>query len=101
MLDTEGRRYLVLTICYEDAELSVTLPKSLDSALGRRVGISNSGTFWDQQYGRVHTVIRSGKLKPYLSKARSIPLSIHPFANIQRAFYAGVPEAAEEEEDDE
>jgi hypothetical protein len=48
-----------------------------------------------------HTVIRSDKLKPYLSKARSIPLSIHPFANIQRAFYAGVPEAAEEEEDDE
>jgi hypothetical protein len=47
----------------------------------------------------IHTVIRSGILKPYLDKARSIPICIHPFASIQRAFYACVPEAAEEEED--
>ena len=48
----------------------------------------------------IHTVIRSGILKPYLNKARSIPLCIHPFANIQRAFYASmIPEAAEEGDD--
>jgi hypothetical protein len=41
---------------------------------------------------------RSGILKPFLTKARSIPLCIHPFASIQKAFCAGVPEAAEEEE---
>ena len=49
----------------------------------------------------IHTVIRSGILKPYLNKARSIPLCIHPFANIQRAFYAGIPEAVDDDEDDE
>jgi hypothetical protein len=49
----------------------------------------------------LHTVIRS-ILKPYLNKARSIPLYIHPFANIQRIFYAGLPQAeTAEEEDDE
>jgi hypothetical protein len=45
---------------------------------------------------RTHTVIRTGVLKPYLEKARSIALCIHPFANIQRAFYAGVPDAVED-----
>ena len=48
----------------------------------------------------IHTIMRSGILKPYLDKARSIPLLIHPFASIQRAFYAGVPEAGGEEEED-
>lgn len=47
-----------------------------------------------------HTVIRAGVLKPYLDKSCSIAPCIHPFASIQRAFYAGVPEAASPEEQD-
>jgi hypothetical protein len=48
-------------------------------------------------YMYTHTVIRGGVLKPYLRKSRSITLCIDPFVNVQRAFYAGVPEAAEGE----
>ena len=43
---------------------------------------------------------RTGVLKPYLDKARSIALIIHPFANIQRAFYAGVPETGEDKDEE-
>lgn len=45
------------------------------------------------------TVIRSGILKPFLAKARAIPLCVHPFASIQRVFYAGIPDAAEDDDE--
>ena len=48
----------------------------------------------------IHMVIRSGVLKPYLDKTWSIPLTIHPFASIQRAFYASILETTEEDEDE-
>ncbi|KAF8876376.1 hypothetical protein CPB84DRAFT_1852984 [Gymnopilus junonius] len=45
---------------------------------------------------------RNENLEPYLSKARIISQTIHPFMNIHRAFYAGIPDAApvDEESDD-
>jgi hypothetical protein len=48
-------------------------------------------------------LIRDGLLQPYLHKAHWIAHSIHPFINIQRVFYAGVPEAMinDENENDE
>jgi len=45
-------------------------------------------------------LIRPGPLQPYLHKARWIAQSIHPFINIQRVFFAGVPEAALDAEDE-
>ena len=45
-------------------------------------------------------ITRTGILKLYLNKAQLIPLCVHPFASIQRAFYAGIPEAAEEDDDE-
>jgi hypothetical protein len=38
------------------------------------------------------------RLKPYLIKARWIAQSIHPFMNIHRVFYAGVPEGILDED---
>jgi hypothetical protein len=35
---------------------------------------------------------RDGRLKPYLTKSRWIAQSVHPFINMRRVFYAGVPE---------
>jgi len=40
----------------------------------------------------------AGPLEPYLAKARWICQSIHPFLDISRVFYAGVPDAAQEDE---
>ena len=40
----------------------------------------------------------AGPLEPYLAKARWICQSIHPFIDITRVFYAGVPDAAQEDE---
>ena len=44
--------------------------------------------------------IRTGPLQPYLHKARWIAQSINPFINIQRVFYAGVPEATYDDENE-
>jgi hypothetical protein len=41
----------------------------------------------------------AGPLAPYLAKARWICQSIHPFLDLSRVFYAGVPEAAPEATD--
>jgi hypothetical protein len=40
----------------------------------------------------------AGPLAPYLAKARWICQSIHPYLDLSRVFYAGVPDAAQEEE---
>lgn len=40
----------------------------------------------------IKTCSSNRRLKPYLMKARWIAQSIHPFVNIRRVFYAGVPE---------
>ena len=38
------------------------------------------------------TLARDGVLKPYVHQSRVIALTVHPFANIHRVFYAGVSE---------
>ena len=40
-----------------------------------------------------------GPLEPYLGKARWIGPSINPFVDITEAFYAGIPEALEDDEE--
>jgi hypothetical protein len=40
----------------------------------------------------------TGPLEPYLAKARWICQSIHPFLDVSCIFYAGVPDAAQEDE---
>lgn len=40
----------------------------------------------------------AGPLGPYLAKARWICQSIHPFLDITCVFYAGIPDAAQEDE---
>ena len=45
-------------------------------------------------------IIRTKGLKACLHKSRLIALCIHPFVNIQRAFYAGISNDAEDEGDD-
>jgi len=42
---------------------------------------------------------RSGPLLPYIAKARWICPSIHPFLDISRVFYAGLPEAPQDEDE--
>ena len=49
-------------------------------------------------YHLIMIASRGGPLQPYLHKARWIAQSIHPFINIQRVFYSGVPEARPEDE---
>ena len=46
-------------------------------------------------------LIRKGPLKPYINKARWISQSVHPFISILRVFYAGIPEAIQDDTDDE
>jgi hypothetical protein len=40
----------------------------------------------------------NGRLAPYLAKARIIYATIHPFLDLTRVFYAGLPEVAPEDE---
>ena len=42
---------------------------------------------------------RDGPLQPYLAKARWICPSINPFLDLTRVFYAGLPGAAPEDQD--
>src|SRR5258705_7078502 len=48
----------------------------------------------------VHLLLRSGPLLPYIAKARWICASIHPFLDLSRVFYAGLPEAPQNEDDE-
>ena len=41
----------------------------------------------------------NGRLAPYLAKARIIYATIHPFMDLTRVFYAGLPDVAPEDED--
>jgi len=43
---------------------------------------------------------RDGPLQPYLAKSRWICPSIHPFLDLTRVFYAGLPEEERESLDD-
>ena len=45
-------------------------------------------------------LFRSGPLLPYIAKARWICASIHPFLDLSRVFYAGLPEALRNEDDE-
>ena len=45
-------------------------------------------------------LLRSGPLLPYIAKARWICASIHPFLDLSRVFYAGLPEALRNEDDE-
>jgi hypothetical protein len=45
-------------------------------------------------------LLRSGPLQPYIAKARWICPSIHPFLDVSRVFYAGLPEVPQNEEGD-
>lgn len=40
------------------------------------------------------------RLAPYLAKARIIYATIHPFLDLTRVFYAGLPDVAPEDDDD-
>ena len=44
---------------------------------------------------------RDGPLQPYLAKARWICPSIHPFLDLTRVFYAGLPRVGSEDKDEE
>jgi hypothetical protein len=46
-------------------------------------------------------ILSNKHFAPYLAKGHIISQTIHPFINLDRAFYAGVPEAAPEIEDEE
>ncbi len=46
-------------------------------------------------------LIRKDPLKPYINKARWISQSVHPFISISRVFNAGIPEAIQDDTDDE
>jgi hypothetical protein len=43
-------------------------------------------------------LLRSGPLLPYVARARWICPSIHPFLDLSRIFYAGLPEALRNED---
>lgn len=45
-------------------------------------------------------LFRDGRLAPYLAKARIIYATIHPFLDLTRVFYAGLPEVTPEDGDD-
>ena len=45
-------------------------------------------------------LLRSGPLLPYIAKARWICASIHPFLDLSQVFYAGLPEALRNEDDE-
>ena len=45
-------------------------------------------------------LLRSGPLQPYTAKAQWICPSIHPFLDLTRVFYAGLPEVAQNEGDE-
>jgi hypothetical protein len=45
-------------------------------------------------------LLRSGPLLPYLAKSRWICASIHPFMDISRVFYAGLPEGLRNEDNE-
>jgi hypothetical protein len=42
----------------------------------------------------------NGQLAPYLAKARIIFATIHPFLDLTRVFYAGLPEVAPKDDGD-
>jgi hypothetical protein len=44
--------------------------------------------------------LRNGPLQPYTAKARWICPSIHPFLDLSRVFYAGLPEVAQNEDEE-
>lgn len=43
-------------------------------------------------------IYRDLALRPYITAARMIPMRVDPFINLERVFFAGVPEAVSSED---
>jgi len=93
---------LILPPCHTIAMEKVNSPNRR-SRKSFRTSFLALSTFFNSSFIAIYLCIfllRSGPLQPYIAKARWIWASIHPFLDFSWVFYAGLPEAPWNEDDE-